>query len=72
MLIPSSHFIPPIPYPLGNQKFVSYVCECISVLQEFIYIFFFFLDSTYKQYSMSFIFLWLTLFTISGSIHVAV
>ena len=63
---------PPSPFPLGNHKRVFYVCGSISVLNMFIYIICF-LDSTYKQYYLIFIFLCLTSFSIilSRSIHVA-
>ena len=34
LLIPNSLFIPvPLPFPSGNNKFVFYVCESVSVLQ---------------------------------------
>ena len=32
MSIPISQFIPPLPFPLGNHKFVFYSCDSISVL----------------------------------------
>ena len=44
-------------FPFGNHKFVSYVCESISVLQISSFVSFF-LDSTYKWYHMIFVFLW--------------
>ena len=33
MSIPISQFIPPQPFPLGNRKFVFYICDSISVFQ---------------------------------------
>ena len=70
MSVPISQFIPSL--PPGNHKFVFYICNSISVLQisSFVPLF---LDSTYKQCHMVFVFLCLTLLsmTISRSIHVA-
>ena len=32
MSIPISQVIPPPPFPLGNHKFIFYICDSISVL----------------------------------------
>ena len=57
MLITVSQFIPsPV---LGNNKFVFCICGSISVLQIGSFVLFF-VDSTYKQYHMIFVFLCLT------------
>ena len=45
MSIPISQFIPPQPFPLGNPKFVFYICDSLSALQISSSIF---PDSTYK------------------------
>ena len=59
-IYPSLHLLAP-----GNHTFIFYICNSISVLQisSFVPFFFFFLDSTYKQYHMKFVFLCLTYFT---------
>ena len=36
------------PSPFGNQKFVLYVCESVSLLQTSSFVYVSFLDSTYK------------------------
>ena len=45
--------------PLGYQRFVFYICEYFCSVNKFIYTIF--LDSTYKQHHMMFVFLWLHL-----------
>ena len=42
MSIPISQFIPPPPFPLGNHKFVFYICDSIMKIEskkEWIYVF---------------------------------
>ena len=60
-----SHF----PCPLGVHKFVVYVCVSISALQINSSVPFF-LYSTYKQYYMILVFLFLTYFTLYDSLKV--
>ena len=48
--------------PTGNHQFVLYICESISFLFTSL-LYFFFLDSTYKQYHVMLAFLFLTYFT---------
>ena len=60
----------PTSFPFGSKKFVFYVCESLLCIYKFISIIF--LDSTYKWYHMTFIFLCLSSLNmiISRSIHV--
>ena len=62
MSIPISLFIPPPLFPLGNHKFVFYICDSISVLKigSFVQ---FVLDFIYKHYLMIFVFICLTYIT---------
>ena len=64
------------PSPFGNQKFVLYVCESVSLLQTSSFVYISLLDSAYKWFHMVFVFLCLSdseslSVTYSKSIHVA-
>ena len=62
MSMPISQFIPPLSsFPPGNHKFVFYNCDTFFFVNKFICTIF--LDSTYKQFHMIFVFLCLTYFT---------
>ena len=52
------------PFLPGNHKFVFYTCNSTSAVQITSFVCFF-LDSTYKQYHMIFVFLCLTYITLS-------
>ena len=57
MSVPNGQFIPPL-LCLSWQPYVCFLSLGVCFLNKFIFIIFFFLDSTYKRYRVIFVFLW--------------